>query len=63
MTDNEKIGLIVEALTDNSKGLLTDAVFVFVVHNIIHGVGKITEEDIAWGRKAIKDHAEEYEDV
>ena len=58
MNKTQKLELIKEALSDHTKGILNDFTTIYVIHDIVNGPGKITEEHIEWGKKVIKEMEE-----
>lgn len=61
MKPEEKLELIKEALTDWKNGSLHETSCLIVIDGIVNGLGKITEKDIEWGKKVIKEMEEKGE--
>ncbi len=55
MKAEEKLELIKEALSDYFKGSLHEKSCLCVIDGIVNSLGKITEKDIEWGKKSIRE--------
>jgi hypothetical protein len=58
MEPEEKLELIKEALKDWRNGSLHETSCLIAIDGIVNGLGKITKEDIEWGKKSIKEMEE-----
>ena len=61
MNETQKLELIKEALKDWSNGSLHETSCLIAIDGIVNGFGKITKEDIEWGKKVIREREEREE--